>query len=858
MVKVMDQPHQWLHPWALTLLNSIKCQQVFLLVSCNIGFTKADCSRLYHKAIRDNPTITLHIAKAMTIGPPQVGKTSLFYHLLELPPPDVGSTPVIETARTVSVCPSDNAELSDEAGVIPSSGAILSKDSSDSEDSSSSDDSEDDLGQRVVERCRYKAHMCVVAENKRVLVNYDSGILSLLTFLRQKMDTLVTPIQSSTTEVEVASEPMVYETDVLPNTHKEVYCETPIHPSGDTSPIQPLDDASPIQPLDDASPIQHLDDASHIQPLDDASPIQAPVHKPDSVEIMISRMFQELRNTDIADVTLPDVHLLQFLDSGGQLAYHDILPIFVNIPAIYLHVFNVAKELTECPIDELCSTEGKKKYSAKSALSTADMITRSAMTVHSLADRKVQLPSEVKCESKSPKLCALLVGTHLDNLVEGDSEDKLKAVNEILHKTLQSKFHLKQMVVLNHRSSLMFFPSNNMLYVDQSHRLRNHCKCKHCRTTKHLTRRLTKQAMEDAVKVEVPLRWYLCQLLELSQGAEKPLYSYRELYQRCKEEGSVGNEGEFHAMVTYFHALGLLVHLCGADVGHTEDSDCLVFTNPSYLFENISKMYQVQFEKVEGVGMRKLKREGKLTKAALRDLEVQLDHDHFMDLLVQLFIGAEVKSHDEDRILFVPSVLTNSPVDVTPSGVGIRPQEQSLCFAIIFEAKHFIPCGVFTGMIARLQSTPGWEICTRSISRVRMEFAVGAVTTVTLWDHATHISVQIVCHEGKRHRRYQKYRDTIIKATADSYCFLFHSKDAKDSHSGTCSECRDSPYLVLGQTCQKCPTQSSAPEGPHFAQTMVEDCFPISVWCQALPKPKLLSDNVSELDLFQNMSHYVS
>ena len=786
-------------------------------MSCVIGFTEVDCFRLYRKAIRDNPTITLHIAKAMTIGPPQVGKTSLFNHLLGLPPPDVGSTPVIETAKTVNVCPSDSAELSDEAGLIPSSGAIVSK------DSSSSDDSEDDVGQRVVEKSSYEARMCVVAEKKWMLVNNDSGILSLLTFLQQKMDALVTPIQSSTTEVEVASESMVYETNVLPSTHKEVYHETPIHPLGDTSSIQ------------------------------------ASVHKPDFVEKIISQMFQELQNPDIADVTLPDVHLLQFLDSGGQLAYHDILPIFVNIPAIYLHVFNVAKELTECPIDELCSTEGKKKYSAKSALSTADMITRSVMTVHSLADRKVQLPSEVKCESKSPKPCAVLVGTHLDNLVEGDSEDKLKAVNEILHKTLQSKYHLlEEMVMPNHRSTLMFFPVNNMLYVDQSHQLRKHCKCKHCCATKHLKRRLTKQAMEDAVKVEVPVRWYLRQLLELNQGAEKPLYSYSELYQRCKEEGSVGDEGEFHAMVTYFHALGLLVHPCGADVGHTEDSDCLVFTNPSYLFKNISKLYQVQFEEVEGVGMRKLKHEGKLTKAALRDLEVQIDHDHFMDLLVQLFIGAEVtsdkESHDEDRILFVPSVLTNSPVDVTPSGVGIRPQEQSLCFAITFEAKHFIPCGVFTGMIARLQSTPGWEICTHSISRVRMEFAVGTVGSVILFDHATHISVQMDRHEGQ----YQKYRDTIIKATADSYCFLFHSKAAKDPHSGTCSECRDSPYLVLGQTCQKCPTQSSAPEGPHFAELRVKSHIPASVRCQRTMEPKLLSDNVSEVDLFQNMSHYVS
>ena len=776
------------------------------------AFTEADCSRLYHKAMRDNPTITLHIAKAMTIGPPQVGKTSLFYHLLGLPTPDEGSTPVMEMAETVGVCPSESTASPDKIGLVPTTGSVQSTDhSSDSDDTltddsadSSSDDSDDDVGQSVVKRSDYKARMCVVDKNKWVLVSRSSGLLSLLTFLRQKMDAFVTQPRSSSAPVEVGSE------SLLPEAKAVVRDETDI-PS--------------------------LDDKS------------------DTAAVMISRMYPELQNPEIANVTLADVHLLQFLDSGGQLAYHDILPIFVSIPAIYLHVFNVTKDLTEYPIDELCSVGGKKKYSSKSALSTADMITRSVMTVHSLADRKVQLPSKVKCESKSPKSRIVLVGSHLD-LVEGDSEAKLKAANEMLHKTLQSKSRcLEGMVLKSKEPHHMFFPVNTKVYAEEGHQMRKHCKCKHCRATKHLKRRLTKQAMADAVKVEVPVRWYLHQLLELSQDAEKPLYSYSELFQRCKEEGSVVDVGEFHAMVTYFHTLGLLLHLCGADVRHTEDSDCLVFTNPSYLFKNISKMYQVQFEEeVEGEGKILLKHEGKLTKEAIWDLEVQLNADQFMDLLVQLFIGAEVKSHKGDRILFVPSVLTNSPDDETPSEVGTKSQEQSLCFALTFEGKLFIPCGVFTGMIARLQSTPGWEIYTRSISRLHMQFAVGALATVTLFDHATHISVNMDHLAGP----YRQYRDTIIQATADSYCFLFHSKTAKDSRSGTCSVCMESPYLVLGQTCLKCPTCPSAPEAPHFAELKVEHRLPVSVRCHKTLEPKPLSDRVSVLDLFRNMSHYVS
>ena len=653
--------------------------------------------------------------------------------------------------------------------------------------------------------------MFLVSENRWVLVNSDSGILSLLTHLRETIAARSRTAQKPV-DYEIRAKdnnlPSTHETEaddiMLHSTHESMHREAAIQPSGDKSA---------------------------------------------SVALMSRRIYRELQNPDLAAVALSDAHLLQFLDCGGQLAYHDILPLFVNIPAIYLNVFNVSEELTECPTDELCSAEGNTMYAAKSALSVAEMVTRSAMTVRSLADRKVPLLPDVMSESK-PRI--ILVGTHLDKLDEKDADEKLKASNEILHKTLQLKSRLlERAVVPNEKSQLMFFPVNNKLYVDKSHQSHEHCKCKHCCATKNLKEKITKQAMEDAVKVDVPVKWYLHQLLELSQS-EKPFYSYSELYERCREEGSVTDAGEFHAMVTYFHALGLLIHLCGADVGHTEESACLVFTNPSHLFENISKLYLVQFEEVWGGDKILLKDEGKLTRGVLRELGVQLNPDHFMDLLVQLFIGAEIKSQEGDRVLFVPSVLTSSPDDAAPSGVSTGPQEESLGFAVTFESTSFIPCGVFTGMSARLQNAEGWEIFTKSISRKRMTFTVGAEGTVTLFDHATHISVSMDCHKGKC----REYRDTVIEAVADSYCFLFHSKSVKDPRSGPCSECVKSPYLVLGQTCQECRTLRDTPEAPHFASLMLQSHVAKTIRCPRITTVKKLSK--SECDLFQNMSQYVS
>ena len=141
-----------------------------------------------------------------------------------------------------------------------------------------------------------------------------------------------------------------------------------------------------------------------------------------------------------------------------------------------------------------------------------------------------------------------------------------------------------------------------------------------------------------------------------------------------------------------------------------------------------------------------------------------------MDLLVQLFIGAEIKSHvpKAGRILFVPSVLTN-PGDVAPS------EEQSQCLAITFKNKDFIPCGVFKEMIAHLQKDLDWEIWHNSITRTLMIFFV-ALGIVKLMHCTTHVNVKFIGDEELIDGQSQVYRDTIIHATAELYCFLFHSK----------------------------------------------------------------------------------
>ena len=560
-----------------------------------------------------------------------------------------------------------------------------------------------------------------------------------------------------------------------------------------------------------------------------------------------------LQSHDSCDVTFSDAKILQFLDCGGQLAYHDILPVFTTFPSIYLHVFDLTKDLMECPMDQIC-IEGEEQESYSEAFSpvpTAQMITRSVIAISSLKNKKGKLPDEVLL-SKPSKPCVMLVGTHLDELEEGygaDAEQKTKEVDSMLQEALKSEY-LEEMVVKNRHHSLpgMFFPVNNRLFAEdyggQGSKLSR-------RSIKHLKREISRQTY---VQVKVPVKWYLYQLLEMSKSEKerKPVHRYKELYQSCQRELVVADVGEFHTMVTYFNALGLLVHLCGEDVAHTEESACFIFTNPSYLFENISKLYQVQFldeQRCHG-GLLSLKRRGILTEDSLQDLrvdDVHLKHRDFMDVLVQLFIGAEIREGNKDKSkeLFLPSVLM-LPAGDHPNSLQLKPQNTLPQFFITFEQASFVPCGVFTGAIARLLSIKKWKILQKSISRVHIPFAVGACDIVHLFDCATHIGVELAVGDKQNT---QKYRDTILDTVAESYCFLFHQRTVRDRESSSCKECRSNPFLVLGLMCPTCK-----PDANHIAVLHVEDGHPQTVRCQE--SHDYLSDE--QKLLFQNMEHYVS
>ena len=787
-----------------------------------LDFTENNISELYQKAINAGPTITLHVAKAMTIGPPRVGKTCFRHHLLGLQPPECNpSTPVMKTAETISL---SFVQSSDDQRWIP--------------------------------------------------LSANNGIVSLLEDLRRPT---ILPNEAASNEQAEAptadSDPEIQGAVTKSREIQGTVTKSRDRPVGNVPPmstVSPRRSEGNVSPMPTASSehsvgnVSPMPTASSEHSVGNGSPTPSKMdkqpqveHATDNMPFLIREIHKLLKSVKDQDkITLRDAHLLQFIDCGGQLAYHDILPIFVNIPAIYLHVFNLTVQLTDCPEDCICNADGSNGFSAKSPFTIAQMMARSLLVIDDLACKEVQLPKKVAAKG-TPQPSVAFVGTHYDTFLAkyGDETGaKLNDISRELNKSVRAED--VKVKVMSHKCSKlppMLFPVNNYAKKTTGDAKKTTCDDdRSSLSTSWLKKAIAEEV--DGVEIKVPVKWYLYQLMQWGMN-EREVQTYGEL---CKSCASVGltDKGDIYAMVTYFHALGLLLHHCrNESTKHIEDAegcDCLVFTDPSYLFRSITKLYQVQFwpEAAAPRCLRHLKKYGKLTKEALTELEVgikqeartelkvgvnqeahtELDidtyHKRFMNILVHLFIGADIESSDNVRSLFVPSVLDKS-IDITDLSETLaactKPHERSVHFAIAFIHRHgtfgdrsFIPCGVFTGMIARLQSTKGWKYCRKSISRLHVDFRVSTYT-VKLYDHTTHIGI-VLDSEGEVveavAKEFEQYCDTIIEATADSYCFLFHSNVTEHRLSKDCGDCTARPYLILGRTCHKC----TAAEKLHFLE----------------------------------------
>ena len=541
-------------------------------------------------------------------------------------------------------------------------------------------------------------------------------------------------------------------------------------------------------------------------------------------------------NDSVEGVNLQDERLLQFIDTGGQLSFHDILPLFLTTPAVYLQVFNMSQPLDSHPTDAVRLESGLVS-SEESPFTNKELLIRSLTSIHSLSDRPVNIPEfdSVHSLHKSPTQ-VLVIGTHEDKVPMCELPETIDCISESIRDAIKDK-PFERDVIIHPESGHYFHPVNNALYsqeVDERsdanqlvHFIRNEvAKCCEC------------------TKCDVPITWLLCQTV-LSIHSKEPFLPFKDFLTLCLKHHFVKTSSECAAMVHFFHTLGLFFHhhtgLPG-EVDHwtpgrdDSNSTCLVFTDPSYLCRNITKLYTVQFEKHPSGRKRELKEKGILTLDTLQEVGVdeELNGEWLIGLMSTLGIIAAVPRRRKDQTeYFMPSALLPSEEMQEP-----QRKEVSKVMAISFKDRNYIPCGVFPAAVTYLLSEPKWSILTEWSSQTTMYFEVGGADYVKLTDTNSFIKMEVSSDDVLSPSSYRSYRDTVFTAVDQSYSRLYKVEDTTG-------------ILVVGMVC---PLEEHRDRGSHFARMTVDEvnstCF---IRCSGISKGL----HGKFLGMFAQLSHKV-
>ena len=116
------------------------------------------------------------------------------------------------------------------------------------------------------------------------------------------------------------------------------------------------------------------------------------------------------------------VNWIQFIDSGGQLQYHDILPLFIQNPGVAVFVLNLSEELSHHPTIEYYGPDGKPlSRSHQSSFSHEQILQHCLKATHS---------------QDALKPLIIIVGTHRD--VAGRCSESIKEKNQKLKALLDA------------------------------------------------------------------------------------------------------------------------------------------------------------------------------------------------------------------------------------------------------------------------------------------------------------------------------------------------------------------------------------------------------------------------------------
>ena len=260
-----------------------------------------------------------------------------------------------------------------------------------------------------------------------------------------------------------------------------------------------------------------------------------------------------------------------------------------------------------------------------------DFVARTFATLHDCKKKFMQMDEMIKTVMsghKSNDLPIFLIGTHLD---------KALSSNEKVSSAIEKECH-------TFPNWNEVFPNDNLSFHPVS------CLAEGRAGIKALQRKISE--CRGGYPIRLPLSWFFVELMFWSEkGAGDGCMKYSDLRDMCIQDKLLQSEDEFFTMVKLFHLLGLFI-FPDLDRGLEIDKldDFPVFTDPNFLFGEVSKILDIQFRTGVSGSLKNLQETGMLQEQVLGDLGIPTSagtlmhfHEWFKEFLIMWGLAADVK-----------------------------------------------------------------------------------------------------------------------------------------------------------------------------------------------------------------------
>ena len=444
-------------------------------------------------------------------------------------------------------------------------------------------------------------------------------------------------------------------------------------------------------------------------------------------------------------IQMDKASFLHIIDSGGQPAFQDILPLLLAIPCTYIQVFDASKDLDEPIRSTYRPQEGLElPLSSNQPLETQwEFIQHSLSSIQTMAHKFACKDLEI-FKGTCPEPRIIIAGTFKDKvLASGRSEEIISNVEQKI-KSLEGKPYFRH---IQWPDSSGFFLVDNHMTIHSEGKgeavdLAYLNKLRECISDK-----------SGILKVDIPLMWFLLELI--TRRIEKKFFVKDELKQFCLKNGYIDQhkaDEQFLCLLKLLHVLGFYAYF-DLDPQYLRGGVNHVCTDATALYREVSKLLAVQFTTAQSSTTKQFQSTGIIPhpyESLLSELGVITDVDPvwFLEVLHHVGIAARLTPSRDPPSYFIPSCLPYGKAKVpTYSSVG------PLCITFVFKRDSFtthcdLPRSVFCRLVVALADRE-WNVILQESDRKSVKFSCPRPSTVVyLTEKPGHIQCQIVVDES--------------------------------------------------------------------------------------------------------------